>query len=71
MIDLADDHYPLDVTHAKQTLEWEPRHRLRDTLPEIITRFKANPKRWYQLNGLPEAASAGKSERSEMAGKLR
>jgi nucleoside-diphosphate-sugar epimerase len=52
MIDLADDHYPIDITHAKEKLGWEPRHRLGDALPEMISRLKRDPRKWYELNGL-------------------
>lgn len=53
MIDLADDHYPIDIARARQKLGWEPKHRLRDTLGEMVARLKRDPKRWYQINGLP------------------
>jgi nucleoside-diphosphate-sugar epimerase len=52
MIDLADDHYPVVMDHARQELGCEPRHRLRDTLPEMIARLKRNPAEWYKRNGL-------------------
>jgi dTDP-D-glucose 4,6-dehydratase len=53
MIDLADDHYPIDISHARDELGWEPKHRLRDTLPEIVDRLKRDPKKWYEINSLP------------------
>ncbi len=43
MIDFADDHYALDITRAKSSLEWEPRHTLRDTIPKMIAAFKREP----------------------------
>jgi nucleoside-diphosphate-sugar epimerase len=52
MVDLADMHYPVDVGRARTVLGWEPRHRLRATLDEIVRRLKAGPRRWYELNGL-------------------
>lgn len=52
MIDLADDHYPIAIDHARNTLGWEPRHKLKATLPAIIQGLKDNPKRWYEENGL-------------------
>ena len=53
MIDLADQNYPIDITRAKEALGWEPKHRLRDTLPEMVKRLKENPRQWYETNGLP------------------
>ena len=52
MIDLADDHYELDLSLAKKTLGWSPKHDLEDTLPKMIAELKANPDAWYKLNGL-------------------
>ncbi|HEX2033208.1 MAG TPA: NAD(P)-dependent oxidoreductase [Chloroflexota bacterium] len=52
MIDLADDHYALDITRARQLLGWEPRHALRDVLPEMIANLKADPAAWYKENKL-------------------
>jgi nucleoside-diphosphate-sugar epimerase len=53
MIDLADQHYPVDITHARTALGWEPKRRLRDTLPKIIRKLKRNPRAWYAANSLP------------------
>lgn len=52
MIDLADDHYALDISRAGELLEWEPQHSLRAMLPRIAAAFKANPRAWYQKNRL-------------------
>lgn len=52
MIDLADDHYDLDISQAKRFLNWEPRHRLDKTLPIMISSLKADPVAWYKKNGL-------------------
>ena len=59
MIDLADQHYPVEIERARKLLGWEPRHRLRTTIPEMIERLKADPAGWYERNGLkqPEYAS--------------
>jgi nucleoside-diphosphate-sugar epimerase len=62
MIELADDHYPIAIDHARRTLGWNPMHGLRATLPEMVARLKRDPARWYQVNKLkppeplPEAA---------------
>ncbi len=52
MIDLADDHYELDISKAKQILKWEPQHRLDKTLPVMINHLKNDPIAWYAKNGL-------------------
>lgn len=52
MIDMADDHYQPDITKARTKLGWEPKHRLRDTLPAIIENLKSDPKRFYGENYL-------------------
>jgi nucleoside-diphosphate-sugar epimerase len=52
MIDLADQHYPVAIERACARLGWFPRHRLRNTLAEMIARLKRDPHGWYQRNGL-------------------
>jgi nucleoside-diphosphate-sugar epimerase len=52
MVDLADAHYPVAIGHARERLGWEPKHSLRQTLPEMIRRMKRDPQRWYEMNGL-------------------
>ena len=52
MIDLADDHYELDISRARTLLNWQPKHSLKDTLPKIVAALKADPLRWYQENKL-------------------
>jgi nucleoside-diphosphate-sugar epimerase len=61
MIDLADDHYAANIAHARVQLDWEPRHRLRETLPAMIEFLKRDPHGFYKVNGLPlsEAVAAG------------
>ncbi len=46
MIDLADDHYDLDVGKAARDLRWEPVHRLKNSLPRMIALLKENPEKW-------------------------
>jgi hypothetical protein len=53
MVDLADAHYPVDVSRAKARLGWSPRHRLSQTLPTMIAKLKENPRAWYEKNQLP------------------
>jgi nucleoside-diphosphate-sugar epimerase len=52
MIDLADAHRPISIHKAEERLEWRPRHRLRDTLPEMTSRLIVNPSSWYEKNGI-------------------
>jgi nucleoside-diphosphate-sugar epimerase len=54
MIELADDHYPVDIAKARDELSWQPNHRLHDTLPAIIENLQADPERWYALHDLGE-----------------
>jgi len=55
MVDLADDHYELDISRARKLLDWEPKHSLRDALPAIIKELKADPLSWYKRNKLTPA----------------
>lgn len=50
MVFMADDHYALDIGRARRLLGWEPRHRLRDTLPAMVADLKADPLAWYERN---------------------
>ncbi|HZW07757.1 MAG TPA: NAD(P)-dependent oxidoreductase [Phycisphaerales bacterium] len=64
MIDLADDHYELDISRARALLGWGPKRSLRETLPKMIEALKADPAAFYKRNKLegdppPIAAPAG------------
>jgi nucleoside-diphosphate-sugar epimerase len=52
MIDLADDHYALDISRARELLDWSPRRTLRETLPTMVTTLKADPAAFYRENKL-------------------
>ena len=52
MIDLADDHYALDIMRARSVLGWAPKQSLRGTLPKMIAALKADPVEWYRENKL-------------------
>lgn len=52
MIDLADDHYELDISKAERLLGWEPKHSLEEVLPQMIADLKADPRGWYAKNQL-------------------
>jgi nucleoside-diphosphate-sugar epimerase len=54
MVNLADDHYELDIGRARSQLNWEPKHRLRDTLPRMIEVLKRDPESFYRENKLSE-----------------
>jgi nucleoside-diphosphate-sugar epimerase len=55
MIDLADDHYELDVSKAKKILGWAPKKNLEETLPIMIQELKEDPEGWYKKNQLTNA----------------
>lgn len=72
MIDLADDDYTLDISRARTMLGWEPKHRLRDTLPKMIEALKADPEGFYTANKLempknmhPHAQDVGRAEQAQ------
>lgn len=54
MIDLADDHYALDITRARRTLGWEPERSLRETLPRMVEALECDTQRFYRENKLGE-----------------
>lgn len=52
MIDLADDHYELDVSKARQVLGWTPKHDVEEVIPLWIAELKKEPMAWYAENKL-------------------
>lgn len=52
MIQMADDHYELDISRAEELLGWTPKHSLREELPAMIDALKKDPAGWYDANGL-------------------
>jgi nucleoside-diphosphate-sugar epimerase len=52
MVDLADDHYALDIGRARSLLGWQPEHSLRETLPKMVAALRADPLGWYEANKL-------------------
>lgn len=56
MVMMADDHYELDISRARQLLGWEPRHRLKDELPRMVAAVKGDPEGWYKANNLTPPA---------------
>jgi nucleoside-diphosphate-sugar epimerase len=66
MIDLADDHYELDITRARTILGWKPKRSLRETLPKMVAALKADPAPWYRENKLePSASMEGGTQKEE------
>ncbi len=61
MVDLADDHYAVDVSHIRDRVGWLPKRRLVDSLPQMVSALKTNPAKWYQDQGLsvPESVGSG------------
>ena len=58
MVDIADDHYALDISRARTLLGWEPNRSLRETLPKIVAALTADPPGWYRANKLNAARVA-------------
>lgn len=60
MVDLADDHYELDITRARQLLGWQPQNRVLDSLSRMIKALRTDPDDWYPRHGLdvPEHMAA-------------
>jgi nucleoside-diphosphate-sugar epimerase len=52
LIDLASDHYALDITHARHLLDWQPKHFIGDKLETLVKNLKKDPVAWYQDNGI-------------------
>lgn len=52
MIDLASDHYDLDISHARDALGWQPQHTIFDKLAVMVSNLKADPPAWYRQNGI-------------------
>lgn len=59
MIEISSDHYALDISRARQLLGWEPRHRIGDTLPQLVGALKRDPAAWYDANGITAPAWLG------------
>lgn len=54
MIDMASDHYALDITRARKLLGWEPKHNIHEGIEELVGSLKENPADWYEMNGILE-----------------
>lgn len=60
MIDLADDHYELDISKAKQLLGWQPKYRLDKVIPYWARELKDDPVMWYDENKLRAPRGLGR-----------
>lgn len=61
MVESASDHYEIDISRARQLLDWQPRHALRETLPKIVAALKVDPPGWYRSNKLNPAVVAAQA----------
>ena len=52
MMDMAADHYALDIKRARDLLGWEPKHRIADGLAALVEALKRDPMGWYRKNGI-------------------
>lgn len=50
MIDMASDHYDLDIARARELLGWRPRHNIHDGLAKLVGNLKKDPLAWYEKN---------------------
>ena len=58
MVEASNDHYILDISRARELLDWQPRHSLKDTLPKMVAALKRDPTGWYKENKLNPALVA-------------
>ncbi|MGD9683712.1 MAG: NAD-dependent epimerase/dehydratase family protein [Candidatus Obscuribacterales bacterium] len=52
MVDLAEDHYDLDVGKARRYLQWEAEHLVVDCVGTMIAGLKEDPEVWYSHHGM-------------------
>lgn len=52
MIELASDHYDLDIRKAKAQLGWAPKHKIYYGLEALTENLKKDPFSWYKRNGI-------------------
>ncbi|MCW5735722.1 MAG: NAD-dependent epimerase/dehydratase family protein [Enhydrobacter sp.] len=64
MIDMADDHYALDIAAARRLIGWEPRHRLAKGLPRLVAALKEDPAGWYRDNKITAPPWIGAAEKA-------
>lgn len=64
MVDLADDHFELDIRRAGEALGWQPKHRLAAALPRLVEVMKADREAWYARNRLESPAGVTPRQRA-------
>ncbi|QGX41632.1 vitamin K epoxide reductase family protein [Permianibacter aggregans] len=52
MVDMASDHYALNIGKASELLDWQPKHKVINVLPSIISALKDDPLTWYRQHGI-------------------
>ncbi|CAN5725483.1 N/A [soil metagenome] len=52
MVDIADDHFELDISRARELLGWEPQHFVLDSIPKMIDELRRDPHAWYERHDL-------------------
>ncbi len=52
MVERAGDHYELNISRARDLLEWTPRHDIRDSLRHIVGALKEDPVAWYRAHDI-------------------
>ena len=66
MIELADDHFELDVARAGELLGWQPAHDLRQALPKMADALKRDRGAWYARHKLTSPAGVTPAERKAL-----
>lgn len=61
MVEIAGDHYEVDISRARKLLGWRPRHAVLEVLPKIIKALIADPPAWYRGNKLNPAVVADRA----------
>jgi len=57
MVDMADDHYEIDISRARALLEWNPEHDLLESLPKMIAELQESPADWFARHDLEPPSS--------------
>ncbi len=66
MIDLADDHFELDIARAQHALDWQPQRTLKATLPKMVDSLKSDRGAWYARHKLTSPAGVTPEERADL-----
>jgi nucleoside-diphosphate-sugar epimerase len=66
MIELADDHFELDIGRATELLGWQPQHRLRETLPKMVQALQRDRGAWYARHELTSPAGVTPAQRATL-----